>query len=100
MFASVRFLQARTLLWEITMRYPMVRKALVVLERFVKVPNTPEDAGVLSVSLEGQAIALYSDPALSLVTGGVKIGNHLYYGSLVESYIGRLDLTQHAAQAE
>eukprot|EP00268_Persea_americana_P036798 TRINITY_DN3632_c0_g1_i1.p1 TRINITY_DN3632_c0_g1~~TRINITY_DN3632_c0_g1_i1.p1 ORF type:complete len:411 (-),score=71.43 TRINITY_DN3632_c0_g1_i1:419-1585(-) len=81
------------------MHYPIVRKAVVILDRFVKVAHVQKGAGVLSVSLEGQAIALYSDPALAMVTGGIKIGRHLYYGSLVQPFIGRLDLTQHAARA-
>ncbi|XXG87447.1 hypothetical protein AAC387_Pa11g2132 [Persea americana] len=95
----VALFAGRTLSWTIQMRYPIVRKAIMILERFVKVPHVQLDAGVLSVSLEGQAIALYSDPALSFVTGGIKIGRHLYYVSLVESFIGRLDLAQHPARA-
>ncbi|OVA03005.1 Strictosidine synthase [Macleaya cordata] len=87
----------KSLSWDAIMRYPLVRKTIAMLARVVKLPLMQGDGGMIAVDLKGQVMALYTDPDLSSVTGGFKIGDHLYYGSLVETYISRLDLTQHAA---
>ncbi|KAJ4773887.1 Calcium-dependent phosphotriesterase superfamily protein [Rhynchospora pubera] len=84
----------RTMLWDIFFKYPILRSILYVADKFVTVPKSMKNSGVLGVSLDGQPVALYSDPNLILVTGGLKIGNYLYYGSLYKSYISRIDLTQ------
>ncbi|XP_058090687.1 protein STRICTOSIDINE SYNTHASE-LIKE 5-like [Magnolia sinica] len=89
----------RTLFWDWMMSNPFARKTLVILKKFVEVPHMQHDGGMLGVSLEGELLALYSDPALFGVTSGLKVGNHLYYGLLAGSYIGRIDLNQHAAHA-
>lgn len=79
-------------------RYPVLRKALAIWVRFMKVPDMNWDSGVLGVSLEGKPVALYTDPDLDGVTSGVKVGRYLYYGSLVKDYISRLDLTRYPAR--
>ncbi|XP_077246809.1 protein STRICTOSIDINE SYNTHASE-LIKE 5-like isoform X1 [Tasmannia lanceolata] len=89
----------RTYFWYVLMKYPFARKALAMLERIVRVPNMQKYGGLLCVSLQGEAVALYTDPALSMVTSGLKIANHVYYGSLGAEYISRLDLTRHAARS-
>lgn len=58
------------------------------------VPKNVKNSGVVSVSLDGQPIALYSDPNLMFTTSGLKIGNYLYYGSIYKSHISRIDLAQ------
>ncbi|XP_058090688.1 protein STRICTOSIDINE SYNTHASE-LIKE 5-like [Magnolia sinica] len=90
----------RTLFYDSMMMNPFIRKTVVIIEKFVKMPHMQQDGGVLEVSLEGEPLALYSDPALFGVTGGLKVRNHLYYGLLAGSYIGRIDLTRHAARAK
>ncbi|KAF8377718.1 hypothetical protein HHK36_031102 [Tetracentron sinense] len=85
--------------WEVILRYPFVRKGLAILHKLVGRPHTEKDAGVLAVDLEGKPVAHYYDPALALVTSGIKIGKHLYCGSLLNPYITRLDLAQHPALA-
>lgn len=87
-------MQGRTIAWDTLFKYPILRRILYVVEQFVTVPKGMKNSGVLSVSLDGQPIALYSDPNLILATSGLKIGNYLYYGSLYKSYISRIDLTQ------
>lgn len=76
------------------MKYPFLRKILVVLGKFVSISELERDAGVISVTLEGKPVARYSDPSLYVVTVGLKIGKHLYHGSLSKPYISRIDLTQ------
>jgi hypothetical protein len=41
---------------------------------------------------------MYSDPGLVLATGWLKVGKHLYYGSLTKTYLSRIDLTKSSAE--
>ncbi|KAG9443181.1 hypothetical protein H6P81_019035 [Aristolochia fimbriata] len=86
----------RSLFTYVTMKYPMVRKLLIPISRYVTLPKFT-DSGVVGVDLSGKPFALYVDHTLALVTSGLKIGNYLYYGSLTEPYISRLDLIKYAA---
>ncbi|KAI3890619.1 hypothetical protein MKW92_036590 [Papaver armeniacum] len=67
-----------------------------MLSRFVNVPHILKDGGVVAVNLNGEVTGLYTDAGLASVTVGIKIGYQLYSGSLVQTYISRLDLTKHA----
>ena len=62
-------------------------------------PHMEKNSGVMAVSMEGEAIAHYFDPRLSLISSGVKIGKYLYCGSIIYPYIIRFDMQQHPAQA-
>ncbi|KAI3834309.1 hypothetical protein MKX03_030116 [Papaver bracteatum] len=86
----------KTLVWDVMLRYPFIRKTTAMLSRFVNVPHILKDAGVVAVNLNGEVTGLYTDAGLASVTVGIKIGDQLYYGSLVQTYISRLDLTKHA----
>ncbi|MQL92198.1 hypothetical protein Taro_024820 [Colocasia esculenta] len=72
--------------WDVVLRYPWVRKMMVAALQLHMVhgwlPRLLKGGGVLCTSLEGEALALYTNPELMLITGGLKIGKHLYYGSL------------------
>lgn len=70
-----------------------------ILAKFVEVSYLFQDSGILSVTVEGQPLTIYSDQRLILVTSGLKIGNNLYYGSLYEPYISKIDLTQYRSDA-
>jgi hypothetical protein len=80
-------MQGRAMVWDTFFKYPILRQILYVVEQFVTVPKGRKNSGVISVSLDGHPIALYSDPNLVLATSALKIGNYLYYGSLYKSYI-------------
>ncbi|KAK8673344.1 hypothetical protein V6N13_111687 [Hibiscus sabdariffa] len=84
--------------WDLALRYPMVRKAAAVAERWMGRPRMEKNGGVLSVDVNGKPVAHYQDVGLSMVTIGIKIKNHLYLGSFMSPYIVRLDLDQHPAQ--
>ncbi|KAG5534503.1 hypothetical protein RHGRI_022578 [Rhododendron griersonianum] len=86
-----------TFSFDLAQRYPFIRKVMAIMEKYTGKPHFQKYSGVLAVDLEGQPHAHYYDPALSLITGGTKIGDHLYCGSLLEPYIIRLNLTQHPA---
>ncbi|EOX90700.1 Strictosidine synthase [Theobroma cacao] len=89
-----------TILWDLAFRYPLVRKAALIMERLVGRVSTGKNGGALAVDLEGKPVAHYQDVELNMVSTGIKIKNHLYCGSFVRPYIIRLDLDQHPAQAK
>ncbi|XP_068646384.1 protein STRICTOSIDINE SYNTHASE-LIKE 5-like [Aristolochia californica] len=93
----IALFSGRTLSVYIAMKYPIVRKLLITLSRYVTLPEFT-DSGIIGIDMDGKPFALYKDHSLSSVTSGLKIGNYLYYGSLTKSYISRLDLTKHAAK--
>ncbi|CAL1386967.1 unnamed protein product [Linum trigynum] len=84
-------------LWDYAFKQPILRKIIAILTKHLW-PLQLENSGVFVVDLEGKPVALYSDPQLSMITSGVKIGTHLYCGSLVDNRILRLDLAKHPAQ--
>ncbi|PIA56804.1 hypothetical protein AQUCO_00700867v1 [Aquilegia coerulea] len=84
---------AKTRSWDLLMRYPAMRKTTAILAKYVEIPHMQRDGGAIAVNLDGEVIALYTDPGLAMVTGGIKIEDHLYYGSLTATYITRLNLT-------
>nr|POE67180.1 protein strictosidine synthase-like 6 [Quercus suber] len=88
-----------TLELDIAFRYPFIRKILIIMEKYIGKPRMEKNGGVLAVDLAGNPIAHYYDPGLALVSSGIKIGNHLYCGSMVLPYIVRLNLKQYPAQA-
>uniref|UniRef100_A0A1J3H8K7 Protein STRICTOSIDINE SYNTHASE-LIKE 6 n=1 Tax=Noccaea caerulescens TaxID=107243 RepID=A0A1J3H8K7_NOCCA len=87
-----------TTLWKLGMKYPFLRKLTAMAAKYGFDPMFMKNAGVLQVDLDGKPIALYHDHKSSHITSGVKIGNHLYYGSLLHSHIMRLDLLKYPAQ--
>lgn len=56
-------------------------------------------AGAVVVDLDGKPIARYYDPELKFVTTGIKIGEHLYLGNLMKTFLIRLNLSQYPATA-
>uniref|UniRef100_A0A5B6YXQ3 Strictosidine synthase conserved region domain-containing protein n=1 Tax=Davidia involucrata TaxID=16924 RepID=A0A5B6YXQ3_DAVIN len=90
---------AQTFSWELAQRYPFIRKGLAIMERYVGRPNMEKNGGFLAVDVEGKPTEHYYDPALSLVSTGLKIGDHMYCGSLAYPYIIRFNLTRYPAVA-
>ena len=95
----VKIWQEHTYIWSLGQKYPFIRKVIAIMERYVGRPNVEKNAGALAVDLQGNPIAHYCDPALSMITSGIKIKDHLYCGSVANSYILRLNLTQYPAVA-
>jgi len=83
--------------WKMALRYPWIRKVMAIMERYNRRPSIEKNGGVLAVDLEGKQIAHYYDPSLSFISSGIKIGDHLYCGSIVYPHIIRLNVTQHPA---
>ncbi|KAI8541068.1 hypothetical protein RHMOL_Rhmol08G0034400 [Rhododendron molle] len=86
-----------TVAFDLAQRYPFIRKVLAIMEKHIGTPDMKKNSGVLAVDLEGKPLAYYYDPALTLITGGIKVRDHLYCGSLLKPYVIRLNLTQHPA---
>ncbi|KAI7731067.1 hypothetical protein M8C21_027053 [Ambrosia artemisiifolia] len=83
--------------WDLARKYPYIRKFIAFLDKYFQRPSTERNAGVVVVDLDGKPIERYYDPELKFVTTGIKIGEHLYLGNLMKSYITRLNLTQYPA---
>ncbi|KAF8697807.1 hypothetical protein HU200_001192 [Digitaria exilis] len=83
----------RTTRWDLLMKYPFMRKLVYLVEKFVALPHGSKNSGAISVTLDGEPVSMYTDPGLSLTTGWLKVGEHLYYGSLKKTYLGRIDLS-------
>lgn len=91
--------QEATASWELAFRYPFIRKVLAIITRYAGPITMTKNAGIFVVDLDGKPTAHYYDPELSLFSSGVKIGDHLYCGSLIYPYIIRLNLAKHPARA-
>jgi len=92
----VYFWQAFSLELDIMLKYPFIRKALAIITKKVSSLNLSKNGGVISVDLEGKPTTHYYDPKLS-VTAGIKIGNHLYCGSILYPFVIRLDIEKYPA---
>ncbi|RLN41482.1 protein STRICTOSIDINE SYNTHASE-LIKE 5-like [Panicum miliaceum] len=88
----------RTPQWDMLMKYPFVRKLVYLVEKLVAVPHGLKNSGTVSVALDGEPVSMYTDPGLALTTGWLKVGKHLYYGSLTETFLSRIDLTESSAE--
>jgi hypothetical protein len=96
MLLFVYFWQAFSLELDIMLKYPFIRKALAMITKQVPSLNLYKNGGVITVDLEGKPTTHYYDPKLSL-TGGIKIGNHLYCGSILYPFVIRLDIEKYPA---
>ncbi|KAK0605637.1 hypothetical protein LWI29_029159 [Acer saccharum] len=85
--------------WDLAFRYPFIRKIIAIVERHVGMPKNLKNGGAMAVDLEGKPVAHYYDPELMLSTSAIKIGDHLYCGSIIKPYILRLNLRKYPAQA-
>lgn len=92
-------MQEVTKFWEVTFRYPFVRKVSGILERYVVLPLLLENGGAMAVDVDGKPVARYYDRELTLVTSARRIGDYLYCGSLSRDYILRLDITKYPAES-
>lgn len=91
-------LQGRTLQWDLLTKSPFLRKLVYLADKFVAVPHGLKNAGGMSVTLDGEPVSMFSDPGLAVTTGWLKVSEHLYYGSLTETYLSRIDLTKFSAE--
>ncbi|KAM0067766.1 putative strictosidine synthase transcription factor WD40-like family [Helianthus debilis subsp. tardiflorus] len=85
--------------WDLARKYPYIRKFLAFLGKYFQRPSMERNAGAVVVDLDGKLIGRYYDPELKFVTTGIKIGEHLYLGNLMKSFIMRLNLTHYPATA-
>ncbi|KAI3808362.1 hypothetical protein L1987_24311 [Smallanthus sonchifolius] len=84
--------------WDLARKHPYIRKFFAFLDKNnIQRPSMERNAGAVVVDLDGKPIRQYYDPELKFVTTGIKIGEHLYLGNLMKSFIMRLNLTQYPA---
>lgn len=92
-------MQAPTLAWDLAVRYPFIRKVIGIMEKYTGRPSVEKNGGVLAVDLDGNLISHYYDPGLSLVSSVIKIGNHIFCGSIFHPYMLRLNIQQYPTMA-
>lgn len=86
--------------WDLAYRYPFIRKVSGMVVRYLGMPPMGKSSsGVFIVDLDGKPIAHYYDPEMSLISSAIKIGDHLYCGSVHHRGILHLDVNQHPARA-
>lgn len=81
---------------DIMLKYPFIRKVLAIITKKVSSLNLSKNGGVITVDLEGKPTTHYYDPKFSLTTG-IKIGNHMYCGSILYPFVIRLDIEKYPA---
>ncbi|KAK6797921.1 hypothetical protein RDI58_005623 [Solanum bulbocastanum] len=93
----IAFASEKTYSWDLALRYPFIRKIMAIMVKYVGQPKAEKNGGVLSVDLQGNPLEHYYDEDLTMVSSGIKIGDHLYSGSVKSPYILRLNLKQNPA---
>ncbi|XP_055805271.1 protein STRICTOSIDINE SYNTHASE-LIKE 5-like [Solanum dulcamara] len=93
----IAFATEKTYSWDLAQRYPFIRKIMAIFVKYVGQPKAEKNGGVLSVDLQGNPVEHYYDEDLTMVSSGIKIGDHLYCGSVKSRYILRLNLKQNPA---
>ncbi|KAJ6413376.1 hypothetical protein OIU84_006218 [Salix udensis] len=88
-----------TVALDLAIRHPFLRKLMGIYTKYVGELQVSKNSGVFIVDLEGKPTEHYCDLGLALISSGIKIGNHIYCGSLLYPYIVRLDVTKHPARA-
>uniref|UniRef100_A0A803MAP7 Strictosidine synthase conserved region domain-containing protein n=1 Tax=Chenopodium quinoa TaxID=63459 RepID=A0A803MAP7_CHEQI len=78
--------------------YRFVRKSLLIMDRYISKRHIQRNGGILGVDLEGNPTVHVYDPAMSLITSGIKIEDHLYIGSLNYDHIIRFNLSSLSSQ--
>uniref|UniRef100_A0A0D6QRV5 Strictosidine synthase conserved region domain-containing protein n=1 Tax=Araucaria cunninghamii TaxID=56994 RepID=A0A0D6QRV5_ARACU len=76
-------------------KYRFLRHVVVVLSSWVpRLINEGHVKGssVLAVNENGDPLDLYSHPDVPMITTGLKVGTHLYFGGLHLGYVGRINL--------
>ncbi|KAJ8435799.1 hypothetical protein Cgig2_024782 [Carnegiea gigantea] len=75
------------------MKDRVLRKIMAIMARYIGLGSVQKNGGIFVVDLEGNPTAHYYDPALSLISSGIKVENQLYSGSLQHSHIIRFNLS-------
>lgn len=83
--------------WQVMQAYPRIRKVAGMLEKYKIRPSTEKHGGAVAVDLDGKPIAHYHDRDMAMISSGIKIGDHLFIGSIVYPYVIRLNLSEYPA---
>ncbi|XP_073150178.1 protein STRICTOSIDINE SYNTHASE-LIKE 5-like [Henckelia pumila] len=82
---------------DLLQRYPFIRKVFAIMMRYIGRLNMEKNGGVIAVDSDGKPTALYQDRDISSMTSAIKIGDHLYCGSVSSSYMLRLNVDRYPA---
>ncbi|KAJ0040857.1 hypothetical protein Pint_28634 [Pistacia integerrima] len=96
-FTGLQFASEFSKFWDLAIRYPVIRKFVGIVLKYMGLPQMTKNGGAVAVDLEGKSIAHYHDPGIPIISSAIKIGDHLYCGSVDNHYMLRLDLNQYPA---
>ncbi|KAL2939629.1 Protein STRICTOSIDINE SYNTHASE-LIKE 6 [Bienertia sinuspersici] len=74
-------------------RNRLVRKAMLIMDRYISLSHIQWNGGIVSVDLDGYPKLHVYDPSMSMISSGIKIEDHLYIGSLHYPHIIRFNLS-------
>lgn len=87
-----------TYVFTLSQRYAFIRKVVAIMAKYMGgPPRFEKNGGIFAVDLVGKPMAHYYDHDLYRTTSGIKIGKHLYCGSIQFPYIMRLNISQYPA---
>ncbi|BBH08090.1 Protein STRICTOSIDINE SYNTHASE-LIKE 6, partial [Prunus dulcis] len=92
---------APTLAWDLAVRYPFIKKSYGnygEVHRETSVEKNVWRFWPFDL-VNGNLISHYYDPGLSLVSSVIKIGNHIFCGSIIHPYMLRLNIQQYPTMA-
>lgn len=72
----------------------LLRKSMVIVNRYVSLEFLQKYGGIFSVDLEGNPSAHFYDPAMSMISSAIRVDDHLYIGSLQYRHIIRFNLSR------
>ncbi|VFQ99808.1 unnamed protein product [Cuscuta campestris] len=93
----IAFVSDYTLEWKLAQKHPLMRMVLGVMVKYGVRPEMERNGGAFAVDLEGNPVAHYHDRHSMLVSTGIKIRDHLYFGFVTSNFMLRLNLTQNPA---
>ena len=96
---AAKIQQEITVALDLALKHPFLRKFMGIYTKYIGEINVWKNGGVFIVDLEGKPTEHYYDPGLAFISSGIRIGNHIYCGSIASPYIIRLDVTKHPARA-
>ncbi|BAT75321.1 hypothetical protein LR48_Vigan01g171000 [Vigna angularis] len=81
---------------DLAFRYPFIRKVVAIVTKYAWNLPVTKNGGFAIVDLDGKLTAHYYDPKLGL-TSAIKIGNHIYAGSIFYPFVTRFDIEKYPA---
>lgn len=87
----IGLLGRRTLLWDLIVKYPAFRHVLVRMWSTINPYVLFQKGAILNLNENGEPIAFF-DSKSPIITGAVRLGEHLYFGGILGHSLDRFEL--------